>query len=269
MTRASINRTLRVAYWLLGFVLAISLLAKLADHIPGLAGTPMQKLAIAVYDYLKDMALVLVTVVATYLAHVFQKRSTFVAALEREWRGIVATKNALYYFCEKSNPTADDYLAAFCEISATLDNMRIVYRNVGETDTLIGLYPYAPLHDMRRALSTLDPRKAENVTVEQRRLVRDAILQSFYALRENFLEELDLEEPTHGILNARARRLKLPGTTTAARKLQQAQIARNLKDAPPNERVDALLAELYEKEQAVERARANDAGRAAEPRARS
>ena len=50
MTRASINRTLRVAYWLLGFVLAISLLAKLADHIPGLAGTPMQKLAIAVYD---------------------------------------------------------------------------------------------------------------------------------------------------------------------------------------------------------------------------
>ncbi len=38
--------------------------------------------------------------------------------------------------------------------------MRSVYQNVGETNDLIGLYPYAPLHDMRRALQTLDPRKA-------------------------------------------------------------------------------------------------------------
>jgi hypothetical protein len=30
--------------------------------------------------------------------------------------------------------------------------MRVVYANVGETTTLIGLYLFAPLHDMRRAL---------------------------------------------------------------------------------------------------------------------
>ena len=105
------------------------------------------------------MSLVLVTVVAAYLANVFQKRSKFLESLEEEWRGIVRTKSALYTFCEKPNASADDYLAAFCRISETIDNMRIVYANVGETGTLIGLYPFAPLHDMRRALQSIDPRK--------------------------------------------------------------------------------------------------------------
>jgi len=38
---------------------------------------------------------------------------------------------------------------------------------------------------------------------ETRALVRDAILQSFYALRETFLEELALEEPNHSLLISR------------------------------------------------------------------
>ncbi len=75
------------------------------------------------------------------------------------------TKAALYAYCEKTYPTADDYIAAYCRISETLDNMRIVYSNVGETDELIGLYPYAPLHDMRRALQTID------LTLETREVV--------------------------------------------------------------------------------------------------
>ena len=55
---------------------------------------------------------------------------------------------------------------------------------------------------MRRALQTLDPRK--NPQARRRRACATwratAILQSFYALRETFLEELDLEEPDHPLL---------------------------------------------------------------------
>jgi hypothetical protein len=40
---------------------------------------------------------------------------------------------------------------------------------------------------MRRALQTLDPRKNPAPDAEARALVRDAMLQSFYALRETFL----------------------------------------------------------------------------------
>ncbi|MEZ5843398.1 MAG: hypothetical protein R3D27_06635 [Hyphomicrobiaceae bacterium] len=263
MTRTSLAATLRRVYIVLGVVLVVSLVARMADQIPGIAGSPAQKVFASIYDWLKDMALVLVTVVAAYLANVFQKRSKFVGALEREWRGIVKTKNALYVYCEKSYPTADDYLAAFSRISATIDNMRIVYRNVGETGALVGLYPYAPLHDMRRALQTIDPRKSKSITPEQQRLVREAILQAFYALRENFLEELDLEQPTHALLVSRARRLKAPGAAEWARRDQERQHDAMRRQSPTSPDVDLFLAELYEREQMSERNGAARNGRAA------
>jgi hypothetical protein len=211
MTRASLNRTLRRAYFWLVLVLALSLASKFADRIPGIAGTPIERAALDLYDYLKDMALVFVTVVAAYLANVFQKRSKFVESLEEEWRGIVRTKSALYTYCEKPYVSTDDYLAAFCRISETIDNMRIVYRNVGETKKLVGSYPYEPLHDMRKALTSLDPRNRTDVTAEERKQACETILQAFYALREVMLEELDLEEPSRPITTPGAARKKLPG----------------------------------------------------------
>ena len=253
MTRTSLNRTLRLVYVVLGLVLVLALCAKMAGQIPWLPA-PLAKLADALYEYLKEMAPLMIAVLGTLLASAFQRRSKFTSSLEQEWRGIVATKSALYAFCEKAYPTADDYVAAFCRISETIDNMRIVYCNVGETDDLIGLYPYAPLHDMRRALQTLDPRKNKAITPEYRKLVRDAILQSFYALRENFLEELDLEEPGHPLLISGGRRLKVSGSGRSAKRAQDVQRQRqNEKDKAEEgtrrEDIDGLLAELYHREQ--------------------
>ena len=109
MTRSALDTTLRRAYLVLGIILFISIAAKLAPLVPGIAGTPLERFATAVYDYFKDMSLVLVTVVAAYLANVFQKRSKFIERLEEEWRGIVRTKSALYAYCEKPNGSAEDY----------------------------------------------------------------------------------------------------------------------------------------------------------------
>lgn len=250
MTRHTLNRTLRRAYVLLTLVLLIALAAKLAPYIPGIAGTRYEAGAGNVYEYLKDMTLVFVTVVAAYLANVFQMRSKFVESLEEVWRSIVGTKSVLYTFCEKQYPSSDDYLAAFCRISETIDNMRIVYKNSGETDELVGLYPYAPLHDMRRALQSIDPRKRSAIPAEERKLVRDAILQSFYALRENFLEELDLKEPVHPLLIAAGRRAKKPGAKPSAQALLTAQRRHNDGKHGARPDIDDLLMRLYEAEQA-------------------
>lgn len=254
MTRASLNRTLRRAYLGLTLVLLVSLAAKFADRIPGVAGGPVEAAAQDLYEYMKDMALVFVTVVAAYLANVFQKRSKFVESLEEEWRGIVRTKSALYTYCEKPYVSTDDYLAAFCRISETIDNMRIVYANAGETAGLVGLYPYAPLHDMRRALQSLDPRKRSDIPAEDKKLAREAILQSFYALRETMLEELDLDEPAHPLLISGGRRLKQPGATRAARARQERQRRRQDAAAPPRPDIDAFLARLYAEEAGAPRA---------------
>ena len=258
MTRKRLNRTLRRVYLILGLLLALSLFARFADQIALVAGGPLERPLLALYEYLKDMSLVIVTVVAAYLANVFQKRQTFVESLRQEWRGIVKTKSALFSYCESAYPTTDDYLAAYCHISETLDNMRIVYRNVGETGTLIGLYPFAPLHDMRRALSTLDPRSNSKISQEQRELVRDAILQGFYALREKFLDELDLDEPSAPLTASVARRLKVSGATGRARRGQARQQKYLKSEVSARPEIDEFLQDLYYREHAATHAEARN-----------
>lgn len=265
MTRTSVNRTLRQVYWLIGITLAFSLAAKFADHIPGIEGSTLEGFARDGYEWLKDMSLLLATGGVAYLTNVFQKRSKFVESLEEEWRNIVRTKSALLNYCEKPYQGTDDYLAAFNRISETIDTMRIVYKNAGETDGLIGLYPYAPLHDMRRALQTLDPRAAVPANDEQKKLVKDAILQSFYALRETFLEELDLEEPASPLLISGAHRLKIPGADMSALIQQDHQLHRLARSPAQRPDVDAMLADLRSNEKNSTDPRDTSANTSAKP----
>jgi hypothetical protein len=247
MTRHSVDRTLSRLYWLLFLVLAILLAAKFADESMGL---PPQVVSVAknFYEFMRDMSLLIATGGVAYLSNIFQKRSKFVESLEEEWRNIVRTKSALLTYCEKPYLGTDDYLSAFSRISETIDTMRIVYRNAGETDGLVGLYPFAPLHDMRRALQTLDPRVTPDLSQDQKKLVKDTILQAFYGLREVFLEELDLEEPQHTLLISGARRLKVPGAAVSALVQQDLQRRRLEREPVARPDIDALLAELRSKE---------------------
>jgi hypothetical protein len=248
MTRASVNRTLSRLYWLLAIVLLLLLASKFANDVPGMPPFVISA-ANNIYEFMRDMSLLIATGGVAYISNVFQKRSNFVESLEEEWRNIVRTKSVLLGTCEKPYLATDDYLTAYYKISETIDTMRIVYRNAGETEGLVGLYPYAPLHDMRRALQTLDPRIEADITAEKKALARDAILQSFYALRETFLEELDLEEPQHPLLVAGGRRLKTPGAAVSAQLLQEYQ-RKQLDRAPsPRPDIDAFLTELRAEEE--------------------
>jgi len=248
LTRSRLQRTLRRIYALLVVVLAVSFLAKIVHPVPLLGDTTLGRLLVDAYEFLRDMSLLIATGGVAYIANIYQKRQSFIDALKEEWRDIIAAKSALFTYTQLERPTAEQYLATFCTLSETIDNMRSVYRNVGETDALIGLYPYAPLHDMRRALQTLDPRKSPAPDSDMRGLARDAILQSFYALRETFLEELDLEEPDHPLLISGGRRIKVSGATDDARMAQDDQQTRRNGTPSPEPRIDALLAELYAKE---------------------
>lgn len=112
-----------------------------------------------------------------------------------------------------------EYLKTYRRISQAIDYMRIVYRNVGETKNLIGYYPYEPLHDMRRALETVDPRTQQQITFQDRKQAKKKIIEAFYALRERFLDEFDLEEPSRPILEVASMRKKLPGANMKGRRL--------------------------------------------------
>jgi hypothetical protein len=116
--------------------------------------------------------------------------------------------------------------------------MRSVYKNVGETSRMVGLYPYEPLHDMRRALQTLEPRVNPDPSEEER-------------LRERFLEELDLEPPDKPLLLPGALRTKSTGTARLARSALETQRKQQMGFAEREPEISKFLAELCEKERSA------------------
>jgi hypothetical protein len=247
MTRSNLRRTLRRLYIFIAIVLSISLFSKLAEHFPILVGTGIERLLKDFYEFFKDMALLIATGGVAYITNVFQKRAAFLDSLKSEWHEIIEAKSALLRFMHKPTPSHEEYVAAFTQLSEAIDNMRVVYRNVGETSGLIGLYPFAPLHDMRRVLQTLDPLKGTS-TDAQRKLARDTMLQSFYALRDRFLDELDIAPPDNPILMAGSRRWRRSGTSDRARDAQAHEVSAQDRVRPERDAHDNLLRTLNDQE---------------------
>jgi hypothetical protein len=215
MTRKKQNRLLAMVVTVLLGLIALALFAKLRDDNSSLA---------KLYDFIKDTSLLIATVAVAYLANIYQKRQQFLQSLREQWREIVQAKAALICYCDKEAPTVEDYLKASQQLSECIDNMRIVYSNVGETEELIGLFPYAPLHHMRHALETLHPRLCQP-GAQQFAAARDQIWEAFNAIREHFLDEFDIEEPSRPILVHAMKRAKIPGSTHAAQSLHDEQAA--------------------------------------------
>jgi hypothetical protein len=247
MTRKSLRRSMRRIYWVISLLILVSVIAKFGDFVPGLGGK-LGEVRKDIYEVLKDMSLLIATGGVAYISNVYQRRSAFIESLKAEWADILKSKSAVLTFLHNDTPTHDAYVAAFMALSETIDNMRVVYKNVGETDELIGIYPYAPLHDMRRVLQTLDPKSGPS-SPEYRKLARDTVLRSFYALRDEYLAELDLEEPDTPLLLAGARRLSNTGALSSARGLQNRQIAEHKAHVRPDDPSDTLLRDLNEQEE--------------------
>jgi hypothetical protein len=205
MTRKQLDR-------ILGLVVAgllVLILIALAAKLSGIAW------ALNLYEFIRDTSLLIVTVIAAYMTYVYQRRTTFLQNLREQWREIVQAKASLIHYCHLPDPTLEDYLRAARQLSECIDNMRIVYANVGETSELIGLYPYSPLHHMRMAMERLDPR-ANSPTLEEKYAARGEIWDAFNAVREHFLDEFDIEEPTRPILIHRMKRRKRDGAAAYA-----------------------------------------------------
>ncbi len=147
MTRRRQSMRLRIVVVVLLAIIAVALVAKLQNG---------DALFDRLYEFIRDMSLLIATIAVAYLANVYQRRQQFLLSLREQWREIVQTKSALLLYCKTPSPTGEQYLRAAAQLSECIDYMRIVYANVGETRELIGYYPFEPLHDMRRAFKTLD-----------------------------------------------------------------------------------------------------------------
>lgn len=157
-------------------------------------------------------------IVGLYAGSAFQRRSGFLESLRREWLAITEAKTAMVLVCRASPPSVASALDAWARLSIVIDRMRVVYGNVGETETLIGYYPYEPLHDMRRLWEEQILARGEDLPAASRsdlEAVENQIVASFQAMRETFLDELDLEPPTTPIIVRGRLRRKRVGAAMA------------------------------------------------------
>jgi hypothetical protein len=99
-------------------------------------------------------------------------------------------------------PTREKYQGAFNALSKAIDEVRGVYLNVGESAANVGLFPYEPLHDMRKALLAYGvmPTPGES----DRQECGAKINQAWFALRPQFLYELQPRRATYPITESGA-----------------------------------------------------------------
>lgn len=155
-----------------------------------------------VYAYQRDFTSVFISLAAAYLSYCIQQRVAFLSSLRELWRQMITAKNALIAYTHNPAPTKQDFSEAIMELSLAIDQMRGVYRNVGESRDAIGRFPFEPLHDMRRTMEELkwkDPAEA------RREKARAEIDQAWNVLRWKFLHEVSAPFPDEPIIEAKSR----------------------------------------------------------------
>lgn len=164
------------------------------------------------HHFLKDFASIFLAVAAAYLAYCFQRRQTFLTSLRDLWNKAIEAKAELIDYTHNPRPNRESFGKAHRSISTAIDMVRAVYCNVRESRTSIGLYPFEPLHDMRKALERMG---FENVTVAQQTTERKNVLQSWNAFRWSFLREFSTPNPSHYITERNAVDPRRVSETTA------------------------------------------------------
>jgi hypothetical protein len=98
-----------------------------------------------------------------------------------------------YTFLTK--PTEDQYAKALSRFSCVIEEVRGVFKNVGEAPGSIGLYPFEALKEIRRDVMKLGC--GDKFAADQAPAARQAIIGRWKLLRERLLREFDRDFPTY------------------------------------------------------------------------
>ena len=129
-------------------------------------------------------------IAAVVIADWFKQRSEFVSALRQLWGHMIEAKVDCTAFV--SGDPEVSYSKASRTLSRAIDEVRGVYRNVGESETSKGFFPYEPLHDMRRVIATF---QHATTPMPDRDEARERIDHAWQMLRRTFLVEFAAPEP--------------------------------------------------------------------------
>ncbi len=145
------------------------------------------------YQIFKDLIPLIIAIPAAYLGFCFQRRSSFLQALRQLWTNLITSVNAAIQYTHLSESTEKQFAETLVVLSKSIDEVRGVYKNLGESDTEIGLYPFECLKEIHKLVSRLGYGK---IDTEKSTESRKQIRHCWGDLRKSFLTEFDRSEPT-------------------------------------------------------------------------
>ena len=161
-----------------------------------------------VSTFIREMSVYFLLCVAPYIAYVFSVRQKFIEKIEGEWRRVVEVKSDIWGYCD--SPSVDDLKSITKKLSCAIDNMRCIYRHVGQDRHYIGYYPFETLHDFRRILENIKFSNEVPPSPEALALARQRVEDAFNAFRDIYLIEIDPPEPSFPIIVRGMKRQKKP-----------------------------------------------------------
>lgn len=144
------------------------------------------------FQTFRDFILLLIAIPAALLTDFFQKRNNFEDALRQLWSQISNSVNEARQYTYRTDASEDEYRKILVGLSKSIDEVRSVYKNLGESKTRIGNYPFESLKLIytiffELGFGQLDPDKASQS--------RDQLDHYWRNFKESFLWEFDRPEP--------------------------------------------------------------------------
>lgn len=144
------------------------------------------------FQTFRDFILLLVAIPAALLTDYFQKRNNFEDALRQLWSQISSSVNEARQYTFRSHSTEDEYRRILVGLCRSIDEVRSVYKNLGESKANTGYYPFDSLkiiYEIFKELGygQLDEKKAKTS--------REQLEHYWKNFNESFLWEFDRPEP--------------------------------------------------------------------------
>jgi hypothetical protein len=146
-----------------------------------------------IYPAFHDIIPFIFAIPAAYLGYCFQRRQSYMESLRALWSQLVrAVQHAISYTYDPT-PTQQEYANVITALSIAIDEVRGVYKNIGEAPDRIGVYPYEPIKEIYKAVRALG---YGEISEEQREVARHRLIGHWQSIRANFLDEFDRAEPS-------------------------------------------------------------------------
>lgn len=147
-----------------------------------------------IYTTFKDLIAFLIAIPAAWLGYCFSRRISYLQHLQSLWTHVNSSIQQVIQYTHLPNPEPDDYANVQLVICTMIDEIRGVFKNLGENRTDGGLYPFEELKKIQKIHSSLG--FGDTFTEEIATDSRKKIILNWKNVRVPFLSEFDREEPT-------------------------------------------------------------------------